>query len=72
MESTLPVCPTNTGSRYDNYKGLYSVVLLALVDGNYKCVIYDLGASDRSSDVDIFMTRGMRTFLVEHEGDFPA
>lgn len=35
--------PSNTGSRYYNYKGFYSVVLLGLVDANYKYVIYDLG-----------------------------
>lgn len=66
------VCPSNTGSRYYNYKGFYSVVLLALVDANYKCLIYDLGASGRSSDAGIFMTSGMKTFLEERDEDFPG
>ncbi|WKY16282.1 hypothetical protein Q1695_001173 [Nippostrongylus brasiliensis] len=66
------VCPSNTGSAFFNYKGYFSIVLLALVDANYKCIIYDLGASGRSSDAGIFMNSAMKTFLEQHDGDFPA
>ncbi|WKX96357.1 hypothetical protein Q1695_012647 [Nippostrongylus brasiliensis] len=48
------VCPNRSGSLFYNYKNYYSTVLLALVDANYKCVLYDLGAAGRSSDAGVF------------------
>ncbi|XP_050689716.1 putative nuclease HARBI1 [Eriocheir sinensis] len=35
-------CPPNTGTLYHNYKGFLSVVLLALVDANYKFLWADV------------------------------
>ncbi|WKY05079.1 hypothetical protein Q1695_005810 [Nippostrongylus brasiliensis] len=66
------VCPNRSGSRFFIYKNFYSLVLLALVDANYKCVLYDLGAPGRSSDAGIFMTSSMKTLLEESEDDFPS
>ncbi|WKX96155.1 hypothetical protein Q1695_012532 [Nippostrongylus brasiliensis] len=66
------VCPANTGSTFYNYKGYYSIVLLALVDANYRCVIYDLGASGRLTDAGVFMNSAMKAFLEEHDCDFPG
>ncbi|WKX96789.1 hypothetical protein Q1695_012883 [Nippostrongylus brasiliensis] len=59
---------------YDSHdiERLYSIVLLALVDANYKCVLYDLGAAGRSSDAGVFMTSEMKTFLEDNDGDFPV
>ena len=43
-----------SGSEYFNYKGYFSVVLLALVDADYKFLWVNAGASGSSSDAQIF------------------
>ena len=45
--------PKKSGSEYFNYKGYFSLVLLALVDADYKFLWVNVGASG-SSDAQIF------------------
>ena len=48
--------PKNSGALYHNYKGFFSIVMLALVDGQYKFRWVDVGTDGFCSDAQIFNT----------------
>ncbi|GBP80033.1 hypothetical protein EVAR_53173_1 [Eumeta japonica] len=52
--------PANSRSLYFNYKKTFSVVLLALVDANYKFVAVDIGSHGKKSDGGIFANSGKK------------
>ena len=46
--------PKNSGALYHNYKWFFSIVILALVDGQYKFRWVDAGTAGSGSDAQIF------------------
>ena len=68
----IPIrCPRRGGSLYHNYKGFHSIVLLALVDGDYKFLWVDLGAARSSYDAQIFKHSHLRHKIEDGTIGFP-
>ena len=55
--------PAKSGSQYYNYKGFYSIVLMALVDAEYKFIWADLGATGAASDAQIYDTSELKEMV---------
>ena len=64
-------CPPKSGSLYFNYKGFYSIVLLALVDADYKFLWVDLGGAGSASDAQIYNNSELRECVEDGTLGFP-
>ena len=56
----------------NNYKGTFSVVLLALVDANLRFIAIDVGAPGRNSDGGIFGRCRLDRSIIQDRMNFPA
>ncbi|XP_028395726.1 protein ANTAGONIST OF LIKE HETEROCHROMATIN PROTEIN 1-like [Dendronephthya gigantea] len=65
-------CPPKSGSQYFNYKGFYSVVLMGLVDADYKFIWADLGGKGSSSDAQIYNNSEIKELTEDGTIGFPV
>ena len=63
--------PPNSGSYYYNYKHSFSIVLLAVVDANYKFVYVDVGCNGRVSDGGVFRNSNLFAALEGNSLNIP-
>ncbi|XP_062389288.1 uncharacterized protein LOC134077601 [Sardina pilchardus] len=63
--------PPNSGSLYYNYKHFNSIVLMALVDSDYKFLYVDIGCNGRVSDGGVFRGCTLEESIQEHTANIP-
>ena len=63
--------PPKSGSLYYNYKGFFSIVMLALIDADYKFIWAEVGANGSSSDAQIFNDCELREVIENGTIGFP-
>ena len=64
-------CPPRSGSLYYNYKGFYSLVLLAVVDAEYRFISVEIGSFGSNSDGGIFAASQFGKNLEGNNLDLP-
>ena len=68
----IPIkCPKRDGSMFSNYKGFHSILLLGLVNSDYKFIFIDAGCQGRVSDGSVFRIMELYNLLVSDELNFP-
>ena len=66
------VKPKHSGSDFYNYKGFYSIVLMALVDYDYKFLAIDVGVQGRISDGGVFKNSALYRALENNTLQLPS
>ena len=65
-------CPGYSGSQYYNYKGFYSIALMAMFDANYCFTIVDIGSYGKDNDAHIFNNSKVGQAFLSNEMNLPA
>ncbi|CAI5661319.1 unnamed protein product [Oreochromis niloticus] len=63
--------PPKSGSMYFNYKSSFSIILMAVVDANYKFVYASIGTQGRVSDVGVFAHSDLKEAMDTGTLNFP-
>ncbi|XP_063615556.1 uncharacterized protein LOC134788653, partial [Penaeus indicus] len=63
--------PANSGSEYYDYKTNHSIIILALVDANYKFLYVDVGAKGRASDAGVWDKCTLRECIERQQLQIP-
>lgn len=64
--------PGKSGSSYINYKHTFSIVLMAVVDADYKFITIDVGSQGRFSDGNVFHTSVLAKKMLKQTLLLPA
>ena len=64
--------PPGSGLYYFNYKHSFSIVLLAVVDANYKFIYIDVGCNGRVSDGGVFRNCDLFTAMENNTLNIPS
>ena len=64
-------CPRNGGSLYYNYKGFHSIILMALVDADYKFTWVEVGSNGSAGDAQVFNNGELKEFIEHGRMNFP-
>ena len=65
-------CPRKAGSEFYNYKGFHSIILMALVDGDYKFSWVDVGSNGSAGDAQVFNKSELKECIEEDTVGVPA
>lgn len=64
-------CPSGGGSLYYNYKGFHSVIMMALVDANYRFIWVDVGSNGCAGDAQVFNCGQLKEAIETESLNFP-
>jgi hypothetical protein len=65
-------CPLKSGSLYYNYKGWFSIILLAVCDAHYSFTLVDIGSYGSSNDSGVFSNSNMGHALEGGQMSIPS
>lgn len=64
-------CPPGSGSTYFNYKKFFSIVLMALVDADYKFIWVDIGGRGAASDAQVWNESDLKLGVEDGDIELP-
>ena len=64
--------PTDSGTLFWNYKGYFSLVLLALVDTNYLFIFVDIGEYGSNTDINVSRASKFGELFMENKLNIPG